>query len=91
MKNKKRKGKSRAIELAPEIIKGLKLRDVYLGFLIKQNTLFIGLANLNLNYSIWKARFVNNVHDFIAHSKSRNWGISTFLLQEPEDYSIQNI
>lgn len=90
MKDEMGNGKLMAAGLAPKIINGLKLHPAYLGFLVKQNDEFVGLANCNLNYSTWQARFIINIHDFIIHPKSRNQGIGAYLLKEIEDYATAN-
>lgn len=77
-------------ELTSEIITGLKMHPAYLGFFVKQNDEFVALANCNLNFSTWKARFIINIHDFVVHPKCRKQGVGRFLLRKIEDYAIQN-
>ena len=57
---------SMPISLAPKIIEGLKEHKAFLGFLVKLDKDYVALANCNLNYSTWQARFLINIHDFIV-------------------------
>lgn len=73
--------------LAPQIIAGLKLHKAYLGFLVQQDEKYVALANCNLNYSTWQARFLINIHDFIVAPYCRGQGIGEYLLKGIEDYA----
>lgn len=74
-------------DLGPHIIEGLKKHSAYLGFFVSVNNEFAALANCNLNYSTWAAKFLINIHDFIVSPKFRKQGVGEFLLQGIEDYA----
>lgn len=82
--------KSMPEHLGPKIIEGLKQHSAYLGFFVCIGEEFAALANCNLNYSTWQARFLINIHDFIVSPKFRKQGVGTFLLSEIEKYAREN-
>lgn len=90
MKDEMGIGRSMSGQLAKELMEGLPRHSSYLGFLVQKGNTFVALANCNLNYSTWKAKFVLNIHDFIVHPDHRNEGIGKFLLQELQNYSLAN-
>lgn len=79
--------KSMPKELGSKIIEGLKLHSAYLGFFVCVDDQFAALANCNLNYSTWQAKFLINIHDFIVSPRFREQGIGEFLLNEMETYA----
>ena len=79
-------GETMPESLGPQIIKGLKTHSAYLGFLVKQDQRYVALANCNLNYSNWQARFLINIHDLIVSPEFRGQGIGEFLLNGIEGY-----
>jgi len=83
-------GESMPEGLGPRIIDGLKKHTSYIGFFVEVNNEFAALANCNLNYSIWKAQPLINIHDFIVAPNNRNQGVGLFLLHAIEDYAVQN-
>lgn len=82
--------KSMPEHLGQKIIEGLKQHSAYLGFFVCIGEEFAALANCNLNYSTWQARFLINIHDFIVSPKFRKQGVGTFLLSEIEKYAREN-
>lgn len=82
--------KSMPKELGSKIIDGLKKHSAYLGFFVCVDEEFTALANCNLNYSTWQAKFLLNIHDFIVSPNFRKQGIGEFLLSEIESYARQN-
>lgn len=74
-------------ELGPKIIEGLIQHSAYLGFFVCIDDQFAALANCNLNYSTWQAKFLINIHDFIVSPKFRKQGIGEFLLNEMDTYA----
>ena len=88
MKDEMGIGEALPVELAPYIIEGLKKHSAYIGFFVEYEQRFIALANCNLNYSTWKAKFIINIHDFIVHPEFRNKGIGVFLLEGIKNYAI---
>ena len=83
-------GKPMPSDMASRIVNGLKEHKGYLGFLVKVNTTYVGLANCNLNFSTWNAKPIINIHDFIVHPVWREKGIGSFLLQKINDYAVDN-
>lgn len=83
-------GEAMPAELGPKIIDGLKKHSAYLGFLVRINDEFVGLANCNLVFSTWKAKSLINIHDFIVSPNYRNKGVGFFLLKEIENYARGN-
>jgi ribosomal protein S18 acetylase RimI-like enzyme len=79
--------KSMPKELGFRIIEGLKKHTAYLGFFVCINEEFAALANCNLNYSTWQAKFLINIHDFIVAPLYRKQGVGEFLLREIENYA----
>lgn len=79
--------KSLPKEMGPKIIEGLKKHSAYLGFFVCVDNEFAALANCNLNYSTWQAKFLINIHDFIVSPKFRKQGVGRFLLSEIENYA----
>ncbi len=79
--------KSMPVELGSKIIEGLKQHPSYLGFFVCVDNEYAALANCNINYSTWQARFLINIHDFIVSPKFRKRGIGEFLLSEIEAYA----
>ncbi len=79
--------KSMPLELGPKIIEGLKKHPAYLGFFVCIGGDFVALANCNLNYSTWAAKFLINIHDFIVSPLFRKQGVGEFLLSEIENYA----
>ena len=77
-------------ELGPEIIEGLKKHRAYLGFFVLVDNEFAALANCNLNYSTWAAKFLINIHDFIVSPDFRRTGVGEFLLNRIENYALEN-
>lgn len=71
-------------EMGPKIIEGLKKHSAYLGFFVCVENEYAALANCNLNYSTWQAKFLINIHDFIVSPKFRKQGVGEFLLKEME-------
>ncbi|MCY1723428.1 GNAT family N-acetyltransferase [Prolixibacteraceae bacterium Z1-6] len=78
---------SMPVDLGPKIIEGLKKHPAYLGFFVCVCEEFAALANCNLNYSTWTAKFLINIHDFIVSPASRKQGVGEFLLNEIENYA----
>lgn len=74
-------------ELGSKIIEGLKQYSAYLGFFVCIGNDYAALANCNLNYSTWQAKFLINIHDFIVSPKFRKQGFGEFLLTEMELYA----
>jgi ribosomal protein S18 acetylase RimI-like enzyme len=74
-------------ELGPKIIEGLKKHSAYLGFFVCIGDNFAALANCNLNYSTWAAKFLINIHDFIVSPAFRKQGVGEFLLNEIENHA----
>jgi ribosomal protein S18 acetylase RimI-like enzyme len=74
-------------ELGSKILKGLKKHSAYLGFFVQVDDEYVALANCNLNYSTWQAKFLLNIHDFIVSPKFRKQGVGEFLLKEMEIYA----
>ncbi len=79
--------KSMPEQLGQKIIAGLKQHPAYLGFFVCVGDEFTALANCNLNYSTWTAKFLINIHDFIVSPKFRKQGIGEFLLTGIEKYA----
>lgn len=79
--------KSMPKELGPKIIEGLKKHPAYLGFFVSVGDEYAALANCNLNYSTWQAKFLINIHDFIVSTKFRKKGVGEYLLKEMECYA----
>ena len=75
--------------LGPKIIVGLKKHPAYLGFFVCMNHEYAALANCNVNYSTWSAKFLINIHDFIVSPKFRKQGIGQFLLKEIEKFALE--
>lgn len=82
--------KSMPKELAPKIIEGLKQHSAYLGFFVCVDEQFAALANCNLNFSTWQAKFLINIHDIIVSPTFRKQGVGQFLLTEIEIYAQEN-
>ncbi len=76
--------------LGSKIIEGLKQHSAYLGFFVCIDDEFAALANCNLNYSTWQAKFLINIHDFIVSPRFRKQGVGEFLLNGIENYARQN-
>lgn len=74
-------------DLGPKIIEGLKKHPAYFGFFVCVGGKFAALANCNLNYSTWAAKFLINIHDFIVSPAFRKQGVGEFLLDEIEHYA----
>ena len=77
-------------ELAPRIISGLKKHTGFLGFFVKADDKFAGLANCNLCFSTFQAMPLINIHDFIVAPECRNIGAGHFLLRGVINYASQN-
>ncbi|WP_297087297.1 GNAT family N-acetyltransferase [uncultured Draconibacterium sp.] len=77
-------------ELGPKIIDGLRKHSAYLGFFVCMDDDYVALANCNLNYSTWAARFLINIHDFIVSSNYRKQGVGEFLMNGIEAYAAEN-
>ena len=77
-------------KLGPEIINGLRKHKAYLGFFVKVDGNYAALANCNLNYSTWQAKFLINIHDFVVSPSYRKQGIGHFLLSKVDAYAKQN-
>ncbi|WP_346855095.1 GNAT family N-acetyltransferase [uncultured Draconibacterium sp.] len=77
-------------DLGPKIIEGLKKHAAYLGFFVCVGNEFAALANCNLNYSTWAAKFLINIHDFIVAPAFRKQGVGEFLLNGIENYAKEN-
>lgn len=75
------------VELGPQIIKGLRNHCSYLGFFVLADGEYIGLANCNLNFSTFHAKFLVNIHDFIISPENRNLGAGSFLLRAIINYA----
>ena len=73
--------------LESKIIDGLEKHPSYLGFFVCVNNEYAALANCNINYSTWQAKFLINIHDFIVSPKFRKQGFGQFLLTEIERYA----
>ena len=70
--------KSMPHELSPKIIEGLKRHSAYLGFFVCVEGDFAALANCNLNYSTWQAKFLININDFIVLQNSGNKVLASY-------------
>lgn len=77
-------------ELGPKIIAGLKQHCGFLGFFVKVDEQFAGLANCNINFSTFQAKPLINIHDFIVAPEFRNIGAGHFLLRGVLNYASQN-
>lgn len=77
-------------ELAPDIINGLKEHSAYLGFFVRCDNEYVGLANCNRVFSTWQAKPILNIHDFIVHAGWRNKGVGLFLMNGIKRYSETN-
>ncbi len=74
-------------ELGQEIIAGLKIQNNYVGFLVKHDNAFVGLANCFIGFSTFKAKQLLNIHDFVVTPNSRGLGCGKFMLSNIVSYS----
>ncbi len=73
--------------LGKEIIEGLKVQNNYLGFLVKLDNNFVGLANCFVGFSTFKAKQLVNIHDFVVSPQSRGKGCGRFMLSNIISYA----
>jgi ribosomal protein S18 acetylase RimI-like enzyme len=83
-------GQSMPGHLGARIIQGLKQHPAYLGFFVCLENEYVALANCNVNYSTWAAKFLINIHDFIVSPGFRKQGLGAYLLAEIESYAKTN-
>jgi GNAT superfamily N-acetyltransferase len=76
-------------ELADKIIHGLKNYPCYLGYFVKMEEKFIGLANCNKSFSSFMAAPLLNIHDFIIDKEYRGRGAGTFLMGKIIEFAIK--
>jgi len=83
-------GKPISPGLAERIIEGLKKYPCYLGFFIRKEEEFAGLANCNNSFSTFNAAPLINIHDFIVKNEFRKQGAGKFLLESIIEFAKEN-
>jgi len=77
-------------DLGERIISGLKIQNNYLGFLLKVENKYVGLANCFIGFSTFKAKQLINIHDFIITPSFRGNKGGEFLLNGIYNYAKIN-
>ncbi len=80
-------GKPMPEDLPQRMLEGLEKQPNYVGFLVKLEGSFVGLANCFVNYSTFKAKQLINIHDFVVKPGYRKQGIGESLLGAVSAYA----
>lgn len=70
-----------------ELIKGLSNNNSCIIFLVTDEIHYIGMAVCFEMYSTFILKRSLNIHDFIVHSKYRNLGVGSFLMDSIINYT----
>ena len=81
--------KSLEISSCIKIVSDLQRQSNYIGFLMKENNIYVGLANCFINYSTFKAKPLLNIHDFVVRTENRGKGVATRFMGQIKQYAVE--
>lgn len=76
--------------LGVKVIEGLTAQNNFIGFFVRINGEYAGLANCFINFSTWQAKQLLNIHDLIVSPNHRRLGVGEYLLNEIHNFCANN-